>query len=311
MNIRDFVGILKDLSFSEIRQEAMIPPRILLVAPTFEQGTEMREALFGEDGLSFVDVIDANPRDVDPLAYDALISIGPLSPERARSWVDLFQRSREEMPFIEVRSGKSDEAELERVRRRICDVCRDRNIAFGRYIEKMRGAAAAEIIADTSRVNAQFAAVSNIPAMVPVVGTIMAAGADFLVLTKNQLMMMYRLAAVYDRDLDNRWRVYSELMPVVGAGLFWRTAARQVAAVLPVLLGAVPKVAIAFAGTYAVGQTARVYYERGHKLSRQELDEVYREALGMIGNARQRIFNPRTGSTEEQVIPLPSGSSDV
>lgn len=312
MNIRDFVGVLRDLSFSDIRQEAMIPPRILVTASTFEQGMTWRTALFGDESVPFVDVIDAERREVDPLAYDALISIGPLEPERARAWVDLFQRSQEEMPFIEVQPTQpGDEAELERTRRRICDVCRDRNIAFGRYIEMMRGAAAAEIVADTSRVNAQFAAVSNIPAMVPVIGTIMAAGADFLVLTKNQLMMMYRLAAIYDRELDNRWRVYSELMPVVGAGLLWRTAARQVAAVLPFALGAVPKVAIAFAGTYAVGQAARVYYERGDKLTRQELDEVYREALVTLGSFRQRILSRRTNSGEQISIPVRSRTSET
>jgi uncharacterized protein (DUF697 family) len=144
-------------------------------------------------------------------------------------------------------------------------------------------------------VNAQFAALSNIPALIPVVGGIFAAGADFLVLTKNQLMMMYRLAAIYDRDLDNRWRVYRELAPVVGAGFVWRTTARQIAAVLPFAVGAVPKVAIAYAGTYAIGQAARAYYEYGDRLDSDELAQVYRDGLASLERARHRITPGRSG----------------
>jgi len=44
----------------------------------------------------------------------------------------------------------------------------------------------------------------------------MGAGADFLVLTKNQAMMMIKLAAVYGHSLDSRWRLAAELAPVVG-----------------------------------------------------------------------------------------------
>jgi uncharacterized protein (DUF697 family) len=214
------------------------------------------------------------------------------------------------MRLIEVQSRQStDEVRLEELRRVICDLCRDRSVAFGRYMSRMRRAATSETIADTSRVNAQFAALSNIPALIPIVGGVFAAGADFLVLTKNQLMMMYRLAAIYDRDLDDRWRLYAELAPVVGAGLLWRTAARQTAAVLPFALGAVPKVAIAFAGTYSVGQAARVYFEYGHELDSEELAELYREGLAALESARGRIA-PRGEIAERSATPAAGASAE-
>jgi uncharacterized protein (DUF697 family) len=299
MGIRDFVGILRDLSFSEIRHEAMIPPRILLVSPDFPQGEEWRNSIFGEDSAPFVEVVPVDRLDVDPLAYDVIVSIGPLPADRARSWSELFRRTDAEMRLIEVQPGHSRyPTELYSVRRVICDLCRTRSVAFGRYMESMREAATNEIVSDTSRVNAQFAALSNIPALIPVVGGVFAAGADFLVLTKNQLMMMYRLAAIYDRDLDDRFRIYSELAPVVGAGFVWRTTARQIAAVLPFAVGAVPKVAIAYAGTYAIGHGARVYYEYGERLDSDELAQVYRDGLDALERARHRIAPGYNGSEQ-------------
>lgn len=290
MNIRDFVGIVRELSFAEIRHEAMIPPRLLLVSPTVEEGDRWRTQIFGEESAPFVEVVQSGSVDADPLAFDALLSIGPLEPELSRRWADLFRRANEEMRLVEVQPGQSVLPEaLESLRRVICDLCRDRSVAFGRYLETMRKAATAEVVADTSRVNAQFAALSNVPALIPIVGTMFAAGADFIVLTKNQLMMMYRLAAIYDRDLDDRSQVYAELAPIVGAGFLWRTTARQIAAMLPVPLGAVPKVAIAYAGTYAVGQAACAYYQHGYKLSSQELDHFYREGLSALNSARGRF----------------------
>jgi uncharacterized protein (DUF697 family) len=308
MNIRDFIGVVRELSFTEIRHEAMIPPRILLIAPDFETGANWRADIFGDDSVPFVDIVtDENP-DVDPMAFDALVSVGPLAPDLARRWADRFRRANEEMRLVEVQRGQANQDDaVENLRRVICDLCRDRSVAFGRYMGEMRGAATSEIIADTSRVNAQFAALSNIPALIPLVGGIFAAGADFLVLTKNQLMMMYRLAAIYDRDLDDRWRVYSELAPIVGAGFLWRTTARQIAAVLPFALGAVPKVAIAFAGTYAIGQAARVYYERGSELNSEELAQVYQEGLAALESARHRLSLGRGNNEPTDPIVAASG----
>lgn len=310
MNIRDFVGVVRELSFTEIRHEAMIPPRLLLVSPSMDEGDRWRSLVFGDESGPFVDVVASPDADVDPLAYDVLVSVGPLTPELARRWADLFRRANEEMRLVEIHPGQSVLPDgLDNLRRVICDLCRDRSVAFGRYLGAMRSAATAEIVADTSRVNAQFAALSNIPAIIPVIGTMFAAGADFLVLTKNQLMMMYRLAAIHDRDLDDRSRVYAELAPVVGAGFLWRTAARQVAGLLPLALGAVPKVAIAYAGTYAVGQAARVYYEHGHQLTPEEISRVYQEGIEAISSVRDRVGFPSTAESHE-ANPAITGSTE-
>ena len=126
---------------------------------------------------------------------------------------------------------------------------------------------------------------SNLPAILPIIGNIAAAGADFIVLSKNQVMMLYKLAAVFGRDLRDLRGILLDVLPVVGAGLLWRTAARQAATWLPVAAGTIPKVAIAYAGTLAVGRAAEFYYRTGLKPTRSQLDQFTRQAAELLREA--------------------------
>jgi uncharacterized protein (DUF697 family) len=153
----------------------------------------------------------------------------------------------------------------------------DRAPALGRALPAFRAAAAKQVIDETAAANAQFSLVSNIPTLLPIVGNIAAAGADFIVLTKNQVMMLYKLAAVFGRDLRDQRGILQDVLPVVGAGLFWRTAARQAATWLPFAAGTIPKLAIAYVGTMAVGRAAEFYYRTGMKPTRSQMDHYVRQ----------------------------------
>ncbi len=82
-------------------------------------------------------------------------------------------------------------------------------------------------------------------------------GADFAVLTLNQLRLVLRLASAHGVEVDQSR--LPEVLATVGAGLGLRTVARQ-------LLGAVPvagwalKGAIAYGGTRALGEAAQRYF---------------------------------------------------
>ncbi|MHB1005914.1 MAG: hypothetical protein ACYC3S_09770 [Chloroflexota bacterium] len=152
----------------------------------------------------------------------------------------------------------------------------NRSLAMGRVLRSLRPATADSVIDQTARVNAEFALLSNLPANVPVLGTLLGAGADFLVLTKNQAMMVLKLAAIYGHSLDSKWQLAAEMVPVVGAGFTWRTVARLMVGTLPSFVAAVPKAAIAYAGTYVVGKAARYYFEHGER-PRPEAERRYAE----------------------------------
>jgi uncharacterized protein (DUF697 family) len=85
-------------------------------------------------------------------------------------------------------------------------------------------------------------------------------GADFPVLTLNQIRMVLRIAAAYGEELDRQSAL--EVLSVVGAGLGFRAVSRQLAAIVPGLGWAV-KGGIAYAGTRALGEAAAAFFAAG------------------------------------------------
>jgi uncharacterized protein (DUF697 family) len=97
------------------------------------------------------------------------------------------------------------------------------------------------------------------------------------VLTKAQALLVYRLGLLLGLPTD--WRFYiGEFGSVIGGGFLWRQAARQLIGLIPVW-GIVPKVAVSYAGTYAVGHAVLRWYRTGRHTTRKELGELYRQAF--------------------------------
>ena len=84
-------------------------------------------------------------------------------------------------------------------------------------------------------------------------------GADFPILTVNQLRMLMRIADAYGFELD-RDRI-PEVLGVIGTGFGFRAVARSLLGIVPIAGWAV-KGSIAYGGTRALGEAARRYFER-------------------------------------------------
>lgn len=160
-------------------------------------------------------------------------------------------------------------------------------LSAGRRHPLLREPVADHVVRDTARVNAQFAALSSLPATLPLVGGLVGDMADALVLTKNQVVLLFKLAGLYGRDLRLRRQLLFEVLPVVGGAFFWRTTARAAVGLLPPMLSLVPKTVVAYSGTYVVGQMARYYFRTGDRPSPERMRELRaqgtrlaREALG-------------------------------
>ena len=158
----------------------------------------------------------------------------------------------------------------------------ERAVAMARSLPGTREAVAQRLIREGSKANAQFALLSSLPANIPIAGTLATFGADTLVLTKNQALLVFKLAAIHGRALDSKTQLAAEIAPVVGAAFLMRNVARALVGLLPGLVSAVPKAAIAFAGTYVVGQTAHYYYRWGHRPKKETLEQFSREAARMV-----------------------------
>jgi uncharacterized protein (DUF697 family) len=158
----------------------------------------------------------------------------------------------------------------------------DQRIAAARVVPLLRDAVARRLINDTSMSNATYALTSGIPEMIPLLNIALNA-ADIVVLTKNQALLVYKLALAYGApsDFQNQMR---EVLPVIGGGFLWRQVARQLVGLIPVL-GIAPKVVVAYAGTYATGQAALRWYRNSEILSQPALRKLYTQAI-TIGRQR-------------------------
>jgi len=102
--------------------------------------------------------------------------------------------------------------------------------------------------------------------------------ADMVVLTKNQLVMSYKIALASGKKGEPR-ELIGEVVGVIGSGFLFRQAARQLVGLVPVV-GIVPKVAMAYAGTWAVGRAVAAWATEGRKLTPAAVRRFYREAWG-------------------------------
>lgn len=284
---KSFMNVVKDIDFAETRDRAEEMPRILIVARTDELASEAATQLFGLDDRNGVrsEAWNNVQAGFDADRYDVVIvydhdNSGLFDTVRL---VVGEKRDTSNVILLSASMG-GDDAPVKAVRFRILELLPEMAPAFGRFHPHWRKAAVNAIVDQTARANAQFALVSNIPGVIPILGSFIAAGADLIVLTKNQVMMCYKVAAAHGEDLENHMALLRELTPVVGAGFLWRTAAREATSFIPFAAGTIPKVGIAYAGTLAMGKAADYYYQYGAKPSRKQLASLKDQAMALAEN---------------------------
>jgi len=293
-SVRNFMNLVKEVNFEEIRDRAEQAPRILMVARDEAQAESVTALLFGEGSGGYVDLRVGDRADkVDTSRYDTIIVCDPDQTGLHAEVRKQAMNGRTGNIFQLASHGSEAVNQL-----RVAIVMSDPELApaFGRWFVPFRGAAVHAIIDGTAKANAKFAFVSNVPSLVPLVGGLISASADLIVLTKNQVMMSYKLAAANGRDLSDQTGILRELAPVVGAGFVWRTVAREATSFLPFMAGTIPKVGIAFAGTYSVGLAADYYYRFGKKPTKNQMRSFSQQAVKLAAS----IPLPGRGASDKQ-----------
>ncbi len=166
-------------------------------------------------------------------------------------------------------------------------------LALARHFPAFRLPACNAIIKATSRVNASVALISALPGVLPISAIILPASslADVILLTKNQIMMVMRLAAAHGKK-PAYTRQVKELIGVVGSALGWRTIARELVGLVPGGIGMALKGSIAYSGTMAVGKAALWYYQTGKTPSPDAIRAAYGESES---DAKQEVEALRAG----------------
>lgn len=137
---------------------------------------------------------------------------------------------------------------LERIAEVVASVAEENGYALAARLPALRPAVVEAIVRRFSRQNGVLGVAIFVP------------GPAFPVLTLNQLRMVFRIAAAYGQEID-RERV-PEVLAIIGAGLGFRTIAREALGFVPGLGWAV-KGGVAYAGTKALGKAAVAYFEQG------------------------------------------------
>ncbi|HEX3243906.1 MAG TPA: hypothetical protein VHX16_00730 [Chloroflexota bacterium] len=321
---RDIFDAARELDFNSIEQEVIRPVRVLIAGRDDLSNRELTRLAFGPaDFLSAsgsIELLELTPdtRPVVSPGLDLAVLVVPAGAELDASDLTLVATLRAyAIPTILVlllssadhRPPTSDawtqslpdipkKRQLrlsllrgEDVRRELGEAIstldRHKLPPLAYRFEPLRPCIVEHLVRDSSRTNGEFALVSSLPSLVPLVGGIISSVADLFILTKNQVALVFRIAGIYGRDMSDRTAVLLEVAPVVGGAFLWRTAARSLVALLPAAVSAVPKTLVAYVGTYAVGQMAHYYYREGRRPSPEVLEQIRRDGLQLA----RRIFN--------------------
>lgn len=151
-----------------------------------------------------------------------------------------------------------------------------RQTGLARAFPLFRETVARELINDACVSNAAYSLSTGLAEIVPGLNIPLNI-ADMIVLTKAQGFLVYRLGMAL--GLSTRWQDYvAEFGGVLGGGFLWRQIARSLIGLIPAW-GIIPKVAVAYSGTYAVGQTVYQWYLTGRHLPTEQIGALYRQAF--------------------------------
>jgi hypothetical protein len=154
-------------------------------------------------------------------------------------------------------------------------------LALARHVYPFRAPVVTDVIHNVSKENALFSLATAIPGILPLVSLPWAVGefaSDTAFLTMNQVRMSFQLAAASDRLVGYREQK-GELASIIASAFGWRAFARELVGHIPFGGGIIPKAAVAYAGTYVVGQSIERYYRLGYGLSRDERRMAYDAAF--------------------------------
>jgi len=295
-NISQFWRITRELDINGLREsferpvslrvlgsDLAIAERVARLIEPDPADSEVTAGVLGDASREHADAYVAaigGPLDAEARRVVSDLSVGdaPLLVVQAEVAAGLLVLGIPDERIITLGVDEADDEARDRLFKALVQAAPEVILSAGRRHALLREPIADHLIFDTSRVNAQFAALASLPATLPFFGGLVGDVADTIVLTKNQVLLLFKLAGLYGRDIQFGPELLFEILPVVGGAFLWRTTARALVGLLPPLLGLLPKTAVAYTGTYVVGQSARYYYRFGHKPPPEIAHELRQEA---------------------------------
>ena len=328
----DVWRILREVDLEAIRSEAALPFRVQVLAENERDAVALSAILSGavDGGPSPVPCshraasLGAAPRPPPDLAV--AVSRGPELAPRLALATETLSRARVPiatvvvgggLPDGVVRPGEAARAAIPSLDRRYAGAVAQAivsaaparlRLALARQLPPLRPPLMAAIVEQTARANALYALGTGVAEAVPLL-TLPLNVADIFVLTKNQLVMSYRIALAGGRSGSVR-AVLGQTIGVVGSGFLLRQLARQLVGLVPVI-GIAPKVAVAYAGTWAVGRAVAAWANGGPEVTAEGRQALLRRGAraGAPGLRLARVASAPRARTQVARSPGATGRS--
>jgi len=169
----------------------------------------------------------------------------------------------------------------------VLELLPDHHLSLARHFPLFRLAVAQHLINDTCLSNASYSFSTGLAGLVPVLDIPLTV-TDMIILSKNQAFLVYKLGLAL--GYSTRWQDYvAEFGSVLGSGFIWRQLARSLVGLIPGW-GILPKTAVAYAGTYVVGQAVLQWDLTGRHISRGQMQQLYQQAAGRARGIAKRMF---------------------
>ncbi len=324
--------IVSEVDLDAIRQEAERPFRLLVAGEGAEQARHLAALLSSPDGsflhpwirLASLPVTPEELAELGPVDLAVLVADGPNPSPDLRASQETLARA--QTPTVLVLVGAEEERGLlvhwagarrvavpeltaeavqEQVAPALLESVPGLTLALARQLPPLRPAAFQRLIHETAQSNATYAFSTGIAEIIPALNIPLNVS-DLVVLTKNQLLMSYKIALAAGKRGTPR-ELMGEIVSVIGGGLLFRQLARQLVGLVPVW-GIVPKVAVAYAGTWVIGQIVVRWATEGRLLSAEDVRGLYGEALArgrqvaqeLVARQRARLQSQATEVREEK-----------
>jgi hypothetical protein len=173
----------------------------------------------------------------------------------------------------------------------------DLSLALARCYPAFRKTVVDRIVHAVSRENALFAVASALPNVMPTLFELPWAFGEFasdtIFLTMNQFRMALQIAGASGAEVGLSHQK-AEMISIAAGAFGWRALARELAGKIPLGGGLIPKGAIAFAATFAVGKGLEYYHHSHVPYTSEQSAEIYQQALER-GTAVAESFRKEVG----------------
>jgi uncharacterized protein (DUF697 family) len=305
--------IIRDIDLEAIRRQALAPFEVLVAADEIEDAVRVADLLHPGEPHPWISTMRAG--DVQPGETVPLVTLLVTRTHQASAALDAARtivRTRGGA-MLTVRVGETGPAasaphpgDQARVAVVSLDdpaagnaiaaalmtlVEGDERLALGRHFAPLRPALFHALIQETAQANASFALTTGLAESVPILTAPLNLG-DIVVLTKNQLLLGYRIALGAGRDGEPR-AMLAEIVGVLGGGVLFRQIAREMVGLIPVA-GIPLKVAVAYSGTWAIGRATAIWVTEGRRVTSDAVQQMSKEAMARGRAVADRLMAERS-----------------